>query len=98
MFWNEVKRVRKRVQGEEIGVKDNNKNMLIDGKEVRHRWVAYFDKLLNVQDGVQASIVAVRGERRMPVFGRLNHSGVKGYEEEEGMSKFKGSKTTELNK
>ena len=33
----------------------------------------------------------------MPVFGRLNDSGVKGYEEEKGVSKFKGGKTTELN-
>ena len=29
-----------------------------------------------MQDGVQASIVAVGSDRRMPVFGRLNDGGV----------------------
>ena len=32
------------------------------------------------------------GDRRMPVFGRLNDRGVESYEVEEGMSKIKGGK------
>ena len=41
---------------------------------------------------MQASVVAVGGDRRMTVFGRLNYIGVKSYEGEEGMSKMKGGK------
>ena len=33
-----------------------------------------------MQDGVQASVVAVGGDRRMAVFGRLNDRGVESYE------------------
>ena len=53
--------------------------MLIEGKAARRRWAEYFEELLNVQDSVQASVVAVGGDRRMPVFGRLNDRGVKSY-------------------
>ena len=52
--------------------KDRDGNILVEGKAVRHRRDKYFDELLNVQDGVQASVVAVGGDKRMPVFGRLN--------------------------
>ena len=38
MFWKEVKRVRKGLQGEETRVKDRDGNMLVEGKAVRHRW------------------------------------------------------------
>ena len=69
MFWKEVKRVRKGEQEEEMRVKDRDGIMLV---EFRHGWDENFDELLNVEDGVQASILAVRGDRRMPVFGRLN--------------------------
>ena len=96
MFWKEVKRVRKGVQGEELRVKDRDGTMLVEGKAVRQRWAEYFDELLNVQDGVQASIVALGGARRMPVFGRLNDGGVESYEVEEGMSKMKGGKAPGL--
>ena len=40
----------------------------------------------NEQEGVQASVVVVGGDRKMPVFGRLNDRGVGSYEVEEGMS------------
>ena len=59
IFWKKVMRVRKGVQREEMRVKDRDGNMLVEGKAVRHRWCEYFDKLLNVQDGVQANVVAV---------------------------------------
>ena len=36
-----------------------------------------------MQDAVQASVVAVGGDRRMPVFGRLNDRGVESYEMDE---------------
>ena len=96
MFWKEVKRVRKGVQGEEMRVKDRDGNMLVEGKAVRHRWAEYFDELLNVQDGVQANVVAIGGDRRMPMFGRLNDRVVESYEVEEVMSKMKGGKAPEL--
>ena len=35
---------------------------------MRQNWIEYFDELLNVEDGVQASIVAVGGDKRMPAF------------------------------
>ena len=35
---------------------------------------------------VQESILAVGGDRRMPVFGRLNDRGVESYEVGEGLS------------
>ena len=71
--------------------------MLIEGKAARRRWAEYFEELLNVQDCVQASVVAVGGDRRMPVFGRLNDRGVESYEVEEGMSKMRGGKASGLN-
>ena len=50
-------------------VNDRDGNMLIEGKSARRTWAEYFEKLLNVQDGVQASVVAGGGYRGMPVFG-----------------------------
>ena len=41
-----------------------------------------------MQDCVQDSIVAVDGDRRMPVFDMLNDRGVESYEVEEGLSKM----------
>ena len=64
-------------------VKDRDGKMLIEGKAVRCRWAEHFEELMNVQDGVQASIVVVGGERRMLVFGRLNDRMEKSYEVEE---------------
>ena len=52
-------------------VKEREGYMLIDGKAGRRRWAEYFEKLLNVQDEEEASVVAVGGDRRIPVFGRL---------------------------
>ena len=63
MFWIEVKRVLNGEQGEEMRVKDMDENILIEGKAARRRWAKYFEDLLNVQNG---------GDRRMPVFARLN--------------------------
>ena len=70
--------------------------MLVEGKAVIHRWAEYFDELLNVQNGVQASVVVIGGDRRMPVFGRLNDRAVESYEVDEGMSKMKGEKAPGL--
>ena len=42
--------------------------------------------------------MAVGGDKRMPVFGRLNDRGVKSYEVEEAMSKVKGGKAPGLDK
>ena len=70
--------------------------MLVEEKAVRHRWAEYFDELLNVQDGVKTNIVAVGGDRRMPVFGRLNDREVESCEVEEGMSKMKGGNAPRL--
>ena len=75
---------------------DRDGNMLIERKATRRRWAEYFEELLNVQDSVQASVVFVGGDRRTPVFGRLNDKGVESYEVEEGMSKMKGGKTPRL--
>ena len=47
-----------------------------EGKAVRHRWDEYLDELLNVEDGVQASIVAIGEDRGILVFDRLNGRGV----------------------
>ena len=51
-----------------MSVKDSGGNMLIEEETVNHRWAEYFDEFLNVQ----ASVVAVGGDRKMPVFGRLD--------------------------
>ena len=90
MFWKEKKRVRNGEHGAAMRVKDRDGNMLFEWKAVRRRWAEYFPEMLNVQDGVQASTVAVGGDRRMPVFVRLNDRGVESYEVELGMSKMKG--------
>ena len=58
-MFKEVKRVLKRVQGEEMRVKDKDGNMLMERNAVRLRWAENFGKLFNVQDCVQASIVGV---------------------------------------
>ena len=76
MFWIEMKRVRKGVQGEGMRVYDRKENILIEGDAARRRWAEYFKELLKMQDSVQASVVAVGGESRMPMFGRLNDRGV----------------------
>ena len=60
--------------------------MLVKEKSVRHRWAEYSDELLNVQDGVQASVESVGGDRRMPVFGWLIDNGLESFEAEEGLS------------
>ena len=57
--------------GKEKRVKDRDGNMLVEGNSVKPRWAEYFDKLLNMEDGVHASIVAEGGDRRIPIFGRL---------------------------
>ena len=57
-------------------VKDRDGNMLIEGMAARHRWDEYLEELLNVQ----ASVVTVGSDRRMPVFSRLNDRGVESYE------------------
>ena len=96
MFLKEVKRVQKGEQGEEMRVKDRDRNMLIEGKAARRRWSEYFEELLNVQDGVQANVVAVGSDRKMLVFGRLNDRGVESCEVEEGMCKMKSGKAPGL--
>ena len=45
-------------------VKERDGNMLVEEQAVRHRWAEYIDELLNVQDGVKASIVAWLGGHR----------------------------------
>ena len=49
--------------------------MLVAGKAVRHRWAECFDELLNVEGGLQASVMAVRGNRKMLESGRKNDRG-----------------------
>ena len=88
--------MRKGEQGDEMRVKDRDGNMLIEGNAARRRWAEYFEELLNAQDSVEASVVAVDGDKRMPVFGRLNDRGVENYEVEEGISKMKGGKAPGL--
>ena len=88
MFLEEVKRVRTGIQGEEMRVKDRDGNMRAEGKAVTNRRAEYFAELLNVQ----ASFVALGGDKMMAVFGRLNDRGVKCCEVEEGRSKMKGGK------
>ena len=44
---------------------------------------------MNVEDCVQASNVAIVGDRKIPVFDRLNDRGVESNEVEEGMRKLK---------
>ena len=77
-------------------VKYRDGDMLVEGKVAMHRLDEYFDELLNVEDGLQVSVVAVGGDRRMPVFGRLNDRGVESCEVEEGMNKMKGGKAPGL--
>ena len=59
LFLKQVKRARKGGQREVMRVKDSDGNMLVERKAVRHSWAEYFDKLLNILDGVQASFMAV---------------------------------------
>ena len=70
--------------------------MLVEGQAVRYRWAEYFDELLNVQDGVQARVLAAAGYRMMPVFDKLNDRWVESYEVEEGMSKMNRGKAPGL--
>ena len=66
MFWKEVKRVRTGEQAREEMVKDVNGQILLNGVEVRRRWVEYFEQVLNVADVREANINEV-GNCRMPV-------------------------------
>ena len=49
-----------------------------------------------MQDAVQASVVAVGCDRRMPVYGRLNDRGLESCEVEEGRRNMKGGKAQGL--
>ena len=49
-----------------------------------------------MEDGVKESIVALGGDRMVPMFGRLNDSKVESYEVEERLSKMKGEKAPVL--
>ena len=66
MFWEEVKRVRKGEQAMEEMVKDVNGQILRDGVDVKKRWAAYFEQVLNVADVREANInlvIAIGGCR-----------------------------------
>ena len=60
----------------------------MDGNAVRQKCDEYFDELMNVEDDAQASIVAVSGDRRMPVFNRLSDGWVEIYEMKEELSEM----------
>ena len=94
MFQRVVMSARKEEQGQEMKLKDKDGNMLVEENEVRQKWAEYFDEQLHVEHTVQASTVAVGGNRKMHVFGNLNDGGVESYEVEEGMGKMKGGKAT----
>ena len=67
--------VRKGEQGEEMRVNNKGFKMLVGGNAFKHRWAVYFDELLNLEDGEQASIGAIGGDISKPVFGFLNDKG-----------------------
>ena len=50
MFWKEVQRVKKGEQSRDEVENYINGQILRDGVEVRRRWAAYFEQLLNVAD------------------------------------------------
>ena len=70
------------MQQKVIGISRHTKIWANPYFAVRHRWVEFFEELLNLEDGVQASIVEVVRDRMMPVFDRLNTRGVENYEVE----------------
>ncbi len=98
MFWKEVKRVRKGETGSEKRVKDLNGQLLVDSKDVGRRWAEYFDELLNVEDEREVRIVAVGGERRMPVFGERNEANVSRKEVHDVVNEMKTRKASGLDR
>ena len=73
-------------------VKGRDRSMLVVGNAGKQRFTEYFYGWLNLVDDIQATIAAIGGDRRMPVFGRLNDGGVESYEVEEGFNNLKDGK------
>ncbi|MCP4264721.1 MAG: hypothetical protein GY777_03945, partial [Candidatus Brocadiaceae bacterium] len=96
MFWKEVKRVRKGETGSEKRVKDLNDQLLVESEDVGRRWAEYFDEILNVEDKREVKIVAVGGERGMPVFGERNDANVSRKEVQDVVNDMKVRKVAGL--
>ncbi|MCP4254321.1 MAG: hypothetical protein GY775_13120, partial [Candidatus Scalindua sp.] len=96
MFWKEVKRVRKGETGSEKRVKDLNGQLLVESEDVGKRWAEYFDELLNVEDEREVRIVAVGGERGMPVFGERNDANISRKEVHDVVNDMKAGKAAGL--
>ena len=67
--------MRKGEQTRDEMVKDVNGQILLDGADVRRRWAAYFEQVLNVADVMEENINAV-GNCRMPVLRDLNERAI----------------------
>ncbi|MCP4255879.1 MAG: hypothetical protein GY775_21255 [Candidatus Scalindua sp.] len=96
MFWKEVKRVRKGETGSEKRVKDLNGQLLVESEDVGKRWAEYFDEILNVEDEREVRIVAVGGERGMPVFGERNDANISRKEVQDVVNDMKAGKAAGL--
>ena len=96
MFWKDVKRVRKEECGREERVKDANGVMLVERKQVCERWVEHFEGVLNVEDEREAYIVAVGGERGMPVVGEVNEEEISREEVRVELGEMKNGKAPGL--
>ena len=93
-FWKEVKRIRKKDEGNGETVKDENGQM-VKGAEARRRWAEYCEDLLNVEDGRQAEVVAV-GRGNIPVFGDENEREITKEEVERALKGTKSGKAEGL--
>ena len=82
--------MRKGEQARDEMVMDVN-GQILHGVEVRSRWVAYFEQVLNVEDVREANINLV-GNWQMLVLGDLNERAISLEEVGEGVNEIKSSK------
>ena len=71
-------------------MKDVN-GRLLKGNEARKRWAEYFEELLNVQEDIEADIVAV-GSVQVPVIGEENEREIRREEVKRALNETKRGK------
>ena len=87
--------MRKGEQARDEMVKDVNGQILRDGVQVRRRWAAYFEQILNVA-GVREANINVVGNWRMTVLGDLNERAISLEEVGEAVNEMKSCKASVL--
>ena len=92
LFWREVGKIRKGGRTVVEAVKGEDGQLIVESERVRERWKGYFERLLNVEDGREAVVVAVGGREGVPVLAELNDGPIRREEIVGAVGKLKEGK------